>query len=66
MEIHWEKPRDYDKRKMLYPDRCMLKFQGMILSDHSEMIKEEEKKQAVASDPHFRYDSNNTNSDENP
>lgn len=32
--------RGYDKRNMLYPDRCMMKWQGMLLSDHTEAMKE--------------------------
>ncbi|OMP66168.1 YolD-like family protein [Domibacillus epiphyticus] len=30
--------------KMLYPDRKMLKWQGMMLAEHNEQIKEEAKK----------------------
>jgi len=30
--------RGYKKKDMLYPDRCMLKWRGMLLSDHSEMM----------------------------
>jgi len=43
MDIKWEKPRDYDRKNMLYPDRKMLKYQGMLLSDHSERIKDDKK-----------------------
>lgn len=49
--------RGYKKEDMLYPDRCMLKWQGMMLSDHSEALfdtekdtekdKEEDKEEAV-------------------
>lgn len=31
--------RGYKKEDMLYPDRCMMKWQGMLLSDHTEAIK---------------------------
>ncbi len=30
--------RDYDRDNMLYADRCMLKWQGMLLSEHSESL----------------------------
>lgn len=30
--------RGYDKDNMLYPDRCMLKWQGMLLSEHSQSL----------------------------
>lgn len=43
--IQWKEPRDYDPRKMLYPDRKMLKYQGMLLSDHREQRLLEENKQ---------------------
>lgn len=34
-----DKPiRGYNKWEMLYPDRCMMKWQGMLLSDHTEHI----------------------------
>lgn len=32
--------RGYKKEDMLYPDRCMMKWQGMLLSDHTEALKE--------------------------
>lgn len=35
--------RGYKKEDMLYPDRCMLKWQGMMLSDHSEALFDTEK-----------------------
>lgn len=38
----WPKPRDYKAHDMVYHDRCMLKWQGFILSDHSEIMTEEE------------------------
>lgn len=44
MDIKWASPRDYDRKNMLYPDRKMLKYQGMLLSDHSERIKDDKKK----------------------
>ena len=31
--------RDYDRDNMLYADRCMLKWQGMLLSEHSESLQ---------------------------
>ncbi len=34
--------RGYKKEEMLYPDRCMVKWQGMMLSDHSEAINDAE------------------------
>lgn len=35
-----DKPiRGYNKWEMLYPDRCMMKWQGMLLSDHTEHIR---------------------------
>lgn len=43
MKIKWEEPRGYDKKEMLYPDRKMLKYQGMLLADHSERIKDDER-----------------------
>ncbi len=41
--------RGYKKEDMLYPDRCMLKWQGMMLSDHSEALfdKAKEREKAV-------------------
>ena len=33
--------RGYNKSEMLYPDRGMLKWRGMLLSDHSERMKHE-------------------------
>lgn len=39
--MNWKKPRGYNKDEMLYPDRCMMKWQGMILSDHNERIEED-------------------------
>ncbi len=39
--------RGYKKEDMLYPDRCMLKWQGMMLSDHSEALFDGEKERAV-------------------
>jgi hypothetical protein len=30
--------RGYKKEDMLYPDRCMMKWQGMLLSDHKEAL----------------------------
>ena len=30
--------RGYKKEDMLYPDRCMMKWQGMMLSDHKEAL----------------------------
>lgn len=34
--------RGYRKEEMLYPDRCMLKWQGMLLSDHTELMKDQQ------------------------
>lgn len=34
----WKKPRFCRVQDMIYPDRCMLKWQGMLLSDHNERI----------------------------
>ena len=39
-----KKIRGYKKSDMLYPDRCMLKWRGMLLSDHTELMKETNKK----------------------
>ncbi len=36
--MDWKKPRGYRREDMLYPDRCMLKWQGMLLSDHNERM----------------------------
>ncbi len=30
--------RGYDKFDMLYPDRCMLKWKPMLLSEHGEKL----------------------------
>ena len=30
--------RGYNKLEMLYPDRCMLKWKPMLLSEHSEKL----------------------------
>ena len=38
--------RGYKKEEMLYPDRCMLKWQGMLLSDHTEKMKDDQKEKA--------------------
>lgn len=35
----WKKPRSCRPEEMIYPDRCMLKWQGMLLSDHNERMK---------------------------
>lgn len=38
--IFEDKPiRGYNKKEMLYPDRKMLKWKGMLLADHSEWMK---------------------------
>ncbi|MEA4812909.1 MAG: hypothetical protein VB108_10110 [Anaerolineaceae bacterium] len=37
----WPEPRDYDHQNMLYPDRKMLKWQGMLLSDHRDVMNNE-------------------------
>lgn len=34
-------PRSYKKNEMLYPDRCMLKYHGFLLSDHDEAMRED-------------------------
>lgn len=39
--IKFHKPRGYKLEDMIYPDRCMLKWQGFILSDHNEVIEDE-------------------------
>lgn len=38
MNISWEKPRNCKTEDRLYPDRCMLKWQGFLLSDHNEVM----------------------------
>lgn len=38
MNLHWKKPRGFNLQDMLYPDRCMLKWQGFLLSDHNEVM----------------------------
>lgn len=30
--------RGYNRFEMLYPDRCMMKWKGMLLADHTEHI----------------------------
>lgn len=35
----WKKPRSCAPEDQLYPDRGMLKWQGMLLSDHNERIR---------------------------
>ncbi len=35
----WKKPRYIRPEEQIYPDRCMLKWQGMLLSDHNERIR---------------------------
>ena len=37
----WKKPRYVKPEDMIYPDRCMLKWQGMLLSDHNERMRSE-------------------------
>ncbi|MFZ2258762.1 MAG: hypothetical protein WAV55_11645 [Clostridiaceae bacterium] len=37
----WKKPRYVKPQEMIYPDRCMLKWQGMLLSDHNERMRSE-------------------------
>lgn len=32
--------RGYNKLEMLYPDRCMLKWKPMLLSEHGEKLLE--------------------------
>lgn len=34
-------PRSYKKNEMLYPDRCMLKYHGFLLSDHDEALRDD-------------------------
>lgn len=36
--MKWKKPRNFKIEDMLYTDRCMLKWHGMLLSDHTERI----------------------------
>ncbi|NLB22579.1 MAG: hypothetical protein GX833_04875 [Clostridium sp.] len=38
----WKKPRSCQPQDMIYPDRCMLKWQGMLLSDHNERMRQDE------------------------
>lgn len=38
----WKKPRSVKQEDYIYPDRCMLKWQGMLLSDHSECMRFEQ------------------------
>ncbi len=38
----WKKPRSCKPQDMIYPDRCMLKWQGMLLSDHNERMRLEQ------------------------
>ncbi len=45
--MDWKKPRGYRKEDMLYPDRCMLKWQGMLLSDHTERMFEDRAAESV-------------------
>ncbi len=45
--MNWKKPRGYNKNEMLYPDRCMMKWQGMILSDHNERIAEDKVSEGI-------------------
>ena len=40
--------RGYRKEEMLYPDRCMLKWRGMLLSDHSEMMADQEEEGPIS------------------
>lgn len=37
----FKKPRGYSLVDMVYKDRCMLKWQGFLLSDHNEAMEEE-------------------------
>lgn len=46
----WKKPRFCRIQDMIYPDRCMLKWQGMLLSDHNERIRSDETAEAVETD----------------
>ncbi len=43
--------RGYKKEDMLYPDRCMMKWQGMLLSDHTEALKKPLKESHSKKDP---------------
>ena len=38
----WKKPRSCLPQDMIYPDRCMMKWQGMLLSDHNERMRQDE------------------------
>lgn len=38
MNVNWAKVRGFKTEDMLYPDRCMLKWQGFLLSDHNEVM----------------------------
>lgn len=45
-------PRSYKKNEMLYPDRCMLKYHGFLLSDHDEALRED-RKEAYGYEEHW-------------
>ena len=36
--------------RMVYADRCMVKWAGMLLSEHNEQLRDQEKKQEGHSD----------------
>ncbi len=43
----WKKPRYVRPEDYIYPDRCMLKWQGMLLSDHNERMRSDRIQEAV-------------------
>lgn len=50
MKLDWEKPRTISVSDMLYPDRCMIKWHGFILSDHNEVMAFEQAVLEAAAD----------------
>ncbi|PKK39273.1 hypothetical protein ABB02_01505 [Clostridiaceae bacterium JG1575] len=55
----WKKPRSVPLKDQLYADRCMLKWQGMLLSDHNERIdyeKDWERQRRKAEEGARRWD----------
>lgn len=38
---------------MIYPDRCMLKWQGMLLSDHNERMRADQIRETCEKEPRY-------------
>ncbi len=49
----WKKPRAVRPEDFIYPDRCMLKWQGMLLSDHNERMRFDQIQEAAEKEERY-------------